>query len=116
MRLSDWSSDLCSSDLAGRPYGRVEHLRRAVRQSRRCVAGLPQGLDDSRHFRIGVEFEIQAHQLFAQAGSADAGRLHRIVEGVAGDLPEIDMRVPAAATPRIQLGSAPSRAKEWNDV
>src|SRR3546814_6197061 len=60
MRISDWSSDVCSSDLANRAHGRIEgreqlvlgvdmRAREAVEQGR--FAGIR--IADQRHHRIG---------------------------------------------------------------
>src|SRR3546814_10932841 len=67
MRISDWSSDVCSSDLAGRPLGRLGDLeglepRRdvdAVVGGRLLRERLGLGLHDVRQRRITRLVEAQ---------------------------------------------------------
>src|SRR3546814_15014535 len=54
MRISDWSSDVCSSDLARAPraFG-VLGLVVDEQRLRRCCAELPQALQEDRRLRLG---------------------------------------------------------------
>src|SRR3546814_17275855 len=54
MRISDWSSDVCSSDLRSRRMARAHQQRRSARndQSRRLSAARPT-LDDASRDAVG---------------------------------------------------------------
>src|SRR3546814_19398496 len=49
LRISDWSSDVCSSDRAGEPFGALrvgdDQRRLAVRDSRRQLGALPPAVE-----------------------------------------------------------------------
>src|SRR3546814_11100237 len=54
MRISDWSSDVCSSDLAGRaPQAGEDHRRCDAQGIRRAAGGLPVHRSRSRIRREG---------------------------------------------------------------
>src|SRR3546814_7729554 len=60
LRISDWSSDVCSSDLHGRQFADTAlDLAERVRQD-----------EIPRHFQIGL-FPVVAKRLNALAGSGD---------------------------------------------
>ena len=50
---------------------------------------------------IGIELEIENHQLVLEARIVDPADVERIIERIAGDLPEIGMNAHQAAEPGI---------------
>src|SRR3546814_2239480 len=77
MRISDWSSDVCSSDLLGNSDGEMVRLRFHVRhgkeQQRRAPLGFPDRLD-RRQLRRLVFADLQTAEVADQnldRGEAD---------------------------------------------
>src|SRR3546814_17894853 len=71
MRISDWSSDVCSSDLSRVPWSRVRHSAlqaRIITQCLRTVGALPRkrggleclasGIDVAKVLRLAAEVTI----------------------------------------------------------
>src|SRR3546814_12844220 len=53
MRISDWSSDVCSSDLKGRRRDRQPTVRPSANQSRKGIAIETDGFIDCRELSLG---------------------------------------------------------------
>src|SRR3546814_7611439 len=90
MRISDWSSDVCSSDLLSslRPHILSDRVEQAVREPR--LALVEKGFGDIDIFADHrTHRPIAARDQFIGAGAQD--RLHRAVEPV---------HAPAAREPR----------------
>src|SRR3546814_14265701 len=98
MRISDWSSDVCSSDLPLHRHGRrVTHaptFRQAAR-SRRLALAPPRG-EQELGIAIGL-FAALEHQIAGgvEGSPVKAGR-HRLIERIARVLP-VDHLGPAPA-------------------
>ncbi len=86
---------------AGAPHRRVQHPRRAVGEDRRPYAVVLEARQHVRDLGIGVELEIQLHELLPEPRVVEADRVHGEVEGVAGDLPEVGMDAHEAAQPGV---------------
>src|SRR3546814_4518712 len=79
MRISDWSSDVCSSDLARERAG-DRRPRLALGRARRkeeIVAMVPQ----DHRLRRRVARRVGQPRQMARQGAADAGKLDRQVAG-----------------------------------
>ncbi len=62
--------------------------------------------------RIGVKLQVKRHQFIAQARIVDLQSLQRIVQRIAGHMPEIRMHPHEAAEPGVfQLLLPPQRSK-----
>src|SRR3546814_11288970 len=73
MRISDWSSDVCSSDLVGHSYGGAVALKIALSQPQRVLSltliepvlfhllALDGGAEDMRHYRtiLGIRDRLR---------------------------------------------------------
>src|SRR3546814_15475991 len=115
MRISDWSSDVCSSDLAGEAFGRVlvddlgvallGHLRSQVAHARRALHG---DVDDARALQAEDDAALQRGGGVVEmddgpAGSADriAGAVEQVItcmdQHLDGDL--YGHQIPIAHTP-----------------
>ena len=70
----------------------VVHGGVAVGEDGGLQAGRLQAREHRRHFGVGVQGEVGVHQPVADRGGIDAGAGQRVIEGVAGDLPEILVR------------------------
>src|SRR3546814_1778545 len=57
MRISDWSSDVCSSDLVERWRGRWAEMQNAALER----ANVPERVDHRSHQRRGIEQEATVH-------------------------------------------------------
>src|SRR3546814_8936798 len=72
MRISDWSSDVCSSDLLGRHLGRIVlEVVRAVQHAQSSAVGLPGAVqvDEGGHklgLGIGMDGAVLGARLAAQ--------------------------------------------------
>src|SRR3546814_9676167 len=100
MRISDWSSDVCSSDLPDAAAVRVEDAQDALQQDRLAGAGAAD--DDDRLADAHVEVDA-AQDLF---------RAERLVQVADGDLRRAVGR-PSVARPSIGWGSAGARSAVW---
>ena len=80
---------------------RNQHRWLAIRQDRRFFAAVFKFLQHLRNFRVSVELQIQSHQLRAQTCVLHVERAHRIIEGIAGYLPEILMPPHQTAQPSV---------------
>src|SRR3546814_1208674 len=70
MRISDWSSDVCSSDLEELLLGHVEHLALARHRDRQAVIA-EQRLGDALHAVLLAEFVLRL--LHGARGAGDVG-------------------------------------------
>src|SRR3546814_18035917 len=108
MRISDWSSDVCSSDLGGtRQEGRKVRLHRARTHAGAAAAvrgaeGLVQGeVRDVRAPLAGPRDAAPGVHVGAVAFNLPAEHLH--------DLPALDHRL-------LQIGRPSCRERIWQDV
>src|SRR3546814_12914538 len=96
MRISDWSSDVCSSDLSGRNGGQIvqgfsapmERVEAAVGRAgaqalwdmgREAIAAIPDRVD-----RHGIDCDLRWGYLIAALNRRQLAELHRTVEQWAG--------------------------------
>src|SRR3546814_2744759 len=83
MRISDWSSDVCSSDLIGAIVGGVEGARPVVARQADAAEGRGGGgtvgravpVDDAGA-RIGPELVVELGRPADQRGGEEIGRAH----------------------------------------
>ena len=87
---------------------RAQHRRRAVRQDRGGESHRLEPAQHLRYFRESSERQIQVHQPVAQRVVGEIQRLQRIIERIAGHLPEIGVPVLRGPQPAVlQLLVAP---------
>src|SRR3546814_17765600 len=96
MRISDWSSDVCSSDLA---------VLRA-RALARLALGQGRDLDPALDAGHGL-LEVELHHV-ADVGAAARSARSAAAEGVAEDVAEDIAHVGAAETARTGVAAAPA--------
>src|SRR3546814_3715727 len=101
MRISDWSSDVCSSDLSALPARRVSN------------AELAQTVDTSDEWiveRTGIRFRhIASPEETTATLAADAGRAAIAAAGVAAQ--DVDLTVLATATPDQTFPSSATKVQ-----
>src|SRR3546814_19289360 len=71
MRISDWSSDVCSSDLAARCFMETEAADLALRKHR-PVVGVEVALGDVRHQQVPLVDQAVVQHRAAHRASGDA--------------------------------------------
>src|SRR3546814_3588923 len=100
MRISDWSSDVCSSDLRERPTR--EGARQAIENRQGTESGAPMDLD---HDEDGVVIE-NGHREQKQEGKLekDLPQTDKSGDSLKGDTPEEDM--PATDRKSTRLNSS----------
>src|SRR3546814_9476384 len=96
MRISDWSSDVCSSDLSGEIFGKV------LDDSGNPVAGIDVVLsDDSRGFKATSTTGSDGVFRFARLGNGDyvatVGDAMRAVRVTAGTVQTLSFTVTGGA-------------------
>src|SRR3546814_19261289 len=79
MRISDWSSDVCSSDLAHAPRPSYGDAGPARRDGRRGVAGMSEKIrillvDDQSLIGVGFRPVLEAEDDMAVVGEGGAGQ------------------------------------------
>src|SRR3546814_20672422 len=70
MRISDWSSDVCSSDLHARQVELIDGLGRRRLRIRIAAERHPEALPDPLRLAIGNMFGAAKGQMFEQMGKA----------------------------------------------
>src|SRR3546814_20025926 len=91
MRMSDWSSDVCSSDLAPRP---------------RIIQRQPDGPRELKH-ELGDLAQVRLQPCAIDGTLADAG-----AEGIVMSAEPVDLRAELAQMGKIENG----RASGWGQV
>src|SRR3546814_5676482 len=91
MRISDWSSDVCSSDLLVRDLQlrRVGKLRGVLPEGGELVRVLTEQREERRHIR--TDEVVDRHR---QEDLQRAQLLHRLVVGIADPLVHVDQEDP----------------------
>src|SRR3546814_12483387 len=62
MRISDWSSDVCSSDLVDLIYSQISSI---VRKARKSGVGMALAEHETNPFSLKVEFHVSRHLCFS---------------------------------------------------
>src|SRR3546814_20862963 len=121
MRISDWSSDVCSSDLRGvRADDREAVLDRSpdretsIRHRERCAEAQRTALP-RRSSQIAVAGAEMTEAQFGAIAVIDAVRGRRDAEVAMLDI-GADIIRPRARAPTSQLGTAACRAKVFQQV
>src|SRR3546814_17941942 len=102
MRISDWSSDVCSSDLAKT----VDDLALSVEQAKRftpAVAELVLGMVAGRMFYSSANGIANSGELAVQQGGAEATKEVCSVLGMFDDLRSEERRVGKACVSTCRL-------------
>src|SRR3546814_5223824 len=96
MRISDWSSDVCSSDLqgAGRP---VPRQRGVARPARRRRAALEYGAAAARRPAGGLPAAVPRHQACGDRGAARGQALPLSPPGKAAAVAKVRLRLDGVA-------------------
>ena len=82
-------------------HGGVEHGGAAVGEDGgELILGLHR-LECRHHLRVGIELEVERHDLVLEARLLHAELLERIVECLGGDMPEIGVHAHEAPEPGI---------------
>src|SRR3546814_20978878 len=115
MRISDWSSDVCSSDLASRP----KKIAVPVGQGRGMIATIQQGLKDDG-FAVSISqlcrwFGVPRRTVYYKPTKAPskvnpdlAGPIKALIE----EEPSFGYRTVAG----LQIGRAACRERGWQSV
>src|SRR3546814_13811923 len=113
MRISDWSSDVCSSDLAAEVGALLEAADEKVEQSVE-VFGFTREIKNA----FSPEERIQMMEMLWEVAYAD-GALHDLEASLLSRLPgllTVSDRDGGLARTRVQSGSAPGRERAGQSV
>src|SRR3546814_15472627 len=90
MRISDWSSDVCSSDLLGRPLHVYDRAKiKGALVARAATAGETVLALNGKTYTLDagmtvIADDVQAHDIGGVMGGADSGVIDRSEEGRGG--------------------------------
>src|SRR3546814_17329407 len=71
MRISDWSPDVCSSDLAARPLTRTAELATVIRKALRHPPGAPKDPSTKSFQAIRIHINSELDELVAGLSAAE---------------------------------------------